>query len=545
MSRLRLPRRDSRHTRLAVEPLEDRRMLSVASFQDGVFPTADYDGTRDVPLFGAEENVNFGDEVTLRADAEQGSTGFPVWSLIKWDLSGIPADSTINDVSITVNVTNTTVAPGFDLFAMRTPWIESEATWIGPTANSTWEEPGVTDPADFNPTVLGTMIGTATGPLTVLFNSAGRAVVAGWLNNPASNHGLLISNPANDNSLRFDSREGTTPANRPKLLIDFTFNDVDPPTATLIDPLDNGPADEDSDVGEVRVGIRDSFVIGLDDFALDDTSVTALALTITRDAAPFSEFTFAFDAATDQITLTPTAGSFDEALYSVTLSGGAALIADQSGNQMPPTTLIIDIDAGLPTTPVAEDDTYETGEDTPLVADAEAGVLDNDFDGNAPGDAVLVTGPANGTLDLSLDGSFTYTPAADFHGVDQFTYRLVTDLFASAPATAQITITSIPDPPIARDDDYRTPTGTLLEVSPAEGVLDNDTSVEGGSLSARVDVGPQHGALELAADGSLSYTPEAGFSGADVFTYIAHDGAADSPPASVTIIVNDPPTTEA
>ncbi len=153
-----------RLTRLSVEPLEERRLLSVASFQDGVSPMADYSGTRDVSLFGAEDSTNFGDATTLRADAEQGSTGEPVWSLVKWDLSGIPATATINDVSITVNVTNTTAAPGFNLLAMRTDWVESEATWIGPTANSTWEEPGVTDPSDFNPTVLGTMTGAATGP---------------------------------------------------------------------------------------------------------------------------------------------------------------------------------------------------------------------------------------------------------------------------------------------------------------------------------------------------------------------------------------------
>ncbi|MCH8047234.1 MAG: tandem-95 repeat protein [Planctomycetes bacterium] len=539
-----LARKRPRLTRLAVEPLEERRLLAVMSFQDGVLPTPDYAGTRDVSLFGAEEGVNFGDATTLRADAEQGSTGEPVWSLIKWDLSGIPADATINDVSITVNVTNTTVAPGFNLLAMRTPWIESEATWNGPTANSTWEEPGVTDPADFNPTVLGTMTGTATGPLSVLLNSAGRAVVAGWLSDPASNHGLLISNAANDNSLRFDSREGTTATNRPKLSIDFTFNDVDPPTATLVEPLDNGPADQDDDEGEVRVGVRDSFVIGLDDFALDDATVTAETLSITKDAAAFSDFTFAFDAAADQITLTPTAGSFAEGSYNVTLNGGAAKIADATGNILPRTVLTIVIDAGLPTTPVAEDDAYETAEDTPLVADPESGVLDNDFGGNAPGDAVLVSGPSNGTLELNPDGSFTYTPADDFSGQDSFTYILETPLFTSSVATATITVTSVPDPPIARDDEYRTPTGTQLEVRASAGVLVNDTSVEGGALSARVDVGPQHGTLELTAGGSLSYTPQAGFSGADVFTYIASDGATDSPPASVTIIVNDPPTTE-
>jgi len=64
-----------------VEPLEDRRLLAAMSFQDGVLPTPDYNGTRDVPLFRAEEGVNFGDEAILRADAEQGSTGEPVWSL--------------------------------------------------------------------------------------------------------------------------------------------------------------------------------------------------------------------------------------------------------------------------------------------------------------------------------------------------------------------------------------------------------------------------------------------------------------------------------
>jgi hypothetical protein len=531
-------------TRLSVEPLEDRRLLAVMSFQDGVLPSADYAGTRDVSLYGASEAMNFGDETPLRADAEQGSTGFPVWSLMKWDLSGIPEGATINDVSITVNVTNTSAAPGFNLLAMRTGWIEDQATWIGPTTDSTWEEPGVTDPSDFDPTVLGTMTGTATGPLSVLLNSAGRAVVAGWLADPASNHGLLIANPANENSLRFDSREGTTPANRPKLSIDFTFNDVDPPTAMLVDPLDNGPADEDPDTGEVRVGVRDTFVIGLDDFALDDTTVTAETLTLTKDAAPFADFTFAFDAATDQITLTPTAGSFGQGSYTVTLNGGDAKIADATGNLMPATTFTVVIDASLPTTPVAFPDDYQTAEDTPLTVDPDEGLLDNDFAGNAPGDAVLVSGPSNGALALNPDGSFTYTPAADFTGQDSFTYTLETPLFLSNVATATITVTSVPDPPIARDDEYGTPTGTPLAVPVAEGVLDNDTSVEGGAISARVDVGPEHGTLELSADGSLSYTPADGFSGADVFTYLANDGAADSLAATVTIIVNDPPTTE-
>ena len=52
------------------------------------------------------------------------------------------------------------------------------------------------------------------------------------------------------------------------------------------------------------------------------------------------------------------------------------------------------------------------------------GVLANDTDvDGATLTAVLVTGPAHGTLALNADGSFTYTPAANFNGADSFTYR--------------------------------------------------------------------------------------------------------------------------
>ena len=70
--------------------------------------------------------------------------------------------------------------------------------------------------------------------------------------------------------------------------------------------------------------------------------------------------------------------------------------------------------------PVAEDDLYETDEDTPL----NGNVLDNDsdVDGDQLG-AVLVTVPSNGALDLAFNGSFTYIPNENFNGSDEFTYQ--------------------------------------------------------------------------------------------------------------------------
>ncbi len=73
-------------------------------------------------------------------------------------------------------------------------------------------------------------------------------------------------------------------------------------------------------------------------------------------------------------------------------------------------------------TPVAEDDSYSTDAGIPLDV-AASGVLDNDTDVDSPSlTAEVVDGPANGTLTLSDDGSFTYTPNDGFVGEDSFTY---------------------------------------------------------------------------------------------------------------------------
>jgi hypothetical protein len=73
--------------------------------------------------------------------------------------------------------------------------------------------------------------------------------------------------------------------------------------------------------------------------------------------------------------------------------------------------------------PLAVDDSYSVNEDNSLNVNPPSGVLSNDFD--AEGDsltAVLVTGSSSGTLSLNPNGRFTYTPDADFAGIDSFTY---------------------------------------------------------------------------------------------------------------------------
>jgi hypothetical protein len=92
------------------------------------------------------------------------------------------------------------------------------------------------------------------------------------------------------------------------------------------------------------------------------------------------------------------------------------------------------------------------------------------------------------------------------------------------------------DAPVANDDSYSTTQGTALTVA-APGVLGNDTDTENDPLTAHLVTGASSGTLTLNADGSFSYTPNAGFFGSDSFTYKANDGYSNSNTATVSIDV--------
>jgi VCBS repeat-containing protein len=193
--------------------------------------------------------------------------------------------------------------------------------------------------------------------------------------------------------------------------------------------------------------------------------------------------------------------------------------------------------------PVAADDAYTIAEDTPLTVVAP-GVLGNDSDPDGDSlSAVLGSGPAHGSLTLDADGSFTYTPTADFSGSDSFTYRAGDGTLTSGLATVTLTVSAVNDAPTAADDAYSTAEDTARTVN-APGVLANDSDPDGNPLSAVLGSGPSHGTLTLDADGSFIYTPAANFNGSDSFTYRANDGTLESNQATVTITItatNDGP----
>ena len=112
--------------------------------------------------------------------------------------------------------------------------------------------------------------------------------------------------------------------------------------------------------------------------------------------------------------------------------------------------------------PVAVADSYSTNEDTPLTVTAP-GVLGNDTD--VDGDAltaILVAGPSHGSLALNGNGSFTYTPGANYNGSDAFTYKANDGQADSNVATVSLTVNPVNDAPVAVADSYSTNEDTAL-----------------------------------------------------------------------------------
>ena len=195
--------------------------------------------------------------------------------------------------------------------------------------------------------------------------------------------------------------------------------------------------------------------------------------------------------------------------------------------------------------PVATAENYTTAEDTALVVDAAAGVLTHatDIDGD-PLTAVLVSGPAHGSLSLNSDGSFTYTPSGNYNGSDSFVYKVNDGAADSNLATVSLTITAVNDAPVASAENYTTAEDTGLVVDASSGLLGHATDIDGDPLTAVLVSGPAHGSLSLNTDGSFTYTPSGNYNGSDSFVYQVNDGAADSNLATVSLTitaVNDAP----
>ena len=159
--------------------------------------------------------------------------------------------------------------------------------------------------------------------------------------------------------------------------------------------------------------------------------------------------------------------------------------------------------------PVAAPDSYTAGEDTPISPNAAMGVLANDTDvDTAHGSltAVQVTGPSHASsFTLHADGSFDYTPVADFNGTDSFSYKANDGSLESNTATVTITLNPVNDAPVIT----RPASATTDEDTPFTFNVSNTISVadvDAGVNSVQVALSVSHGTLSLSGVAGLSFS---------------------------------------
>ncbi|MBL9037191.1 MAG: tandem-95 repeat protein, partial [Archangium sp.] len=185
--------------------------------------------------------------------------------------------------------------------------------------------------------------------------------------------------------------------------------------------------------------------------------------------------------------------------------------------------------------PVANAQTLTASEDAALAIELSG----SDVEGDSLTFTVSVQ-PQHGTLSGSAP-NFTFTPAANFHGTDSFTFIANDGALDSAPMTVSLTIDSVNDAPVANAQSLTTDEDTAATIT----LAGSDT--EGDALTFTVVAQPQHGTLTGTAP-NLSYTPATGYHGADSFSFQVNDGSTDSVAAVVSLTVssvNDVPVADA
>lgn len=202
----------------------------------------------------------------------------------------------------------------------------------------------------------------------------------------------------------------------------------------------------------------------------------------------------------------------------------------------------VDFGPGGDVPPAAFDDTAATAVDEAVVIDVVAN--DTDLNGDLDPSTVTVTsGPADGSTDTSAaDGTVTYTPNPGFSGDDLFVYEVCDAGGRCDSATVSVSV-SVAQPPVASDDSASPAVDAPVVIQVLANDVPGTAPLDPSSLT--VTAGPSNGSADTSAgDGTVAYTPTAGFVGDDVFAYQICDtsGRCDSASVSVAVLAGQPAT---
>ena len=191
---------------------------------------------------------------------------------------------------------------------------------------------------------------------------------------------------------------------------------------------------------------------------------------------------------------------------------------------------------GVDDPPKAVDDDVSVLEDS---ANNVLTILDNDSDPD-PGDTYSITAVGQGSDGGTVTNHgthVTYSPAADFFGVETFAYVLVDSTGLTNGAIVSVTIGDLNDPPVSVDDIFSVDMDSGTNALP---VLANDVDPNPGDTLTITGVSAtSNGGIATINGATISYTPPTGYLGPDGFTYTVVDGSGLPGIASVTVNVID------
>jgi gliding motility-associated-like protein len=303
----------------------------------------------------------------------------------------------------------------------------------------------------------------------------------------------------------------------------FTYTVSDghggPATATVnitVTPVNDLPVG----TGDTRSTNEDTPVSG----AVTGTDVDGDVLTYSITTNPTHGTVTAFDAATGAYTYTPDLNYNGTDNFIVTIDDG------HGGSTTAAVNITINAVNDAPT---GTGDTQTTPEETAVSGAVTGADVEGDPLTYRPG-----TAPLHGTVTVELDGTYTYTPAFDYNGGDNFTIS-ISDGNDSIPVTVNITVTPVNDMPDPSGEIRTTP-----EDTPFSGAV-SGTDIDGDTLIFSKGADPSHGTVITYSNGTYTYTPDPNYNGPDGFYFYVSDGNGGNGSAGVSITVtpvNDAPT---
>ncbi|MBK7861881.1 MAG: DNRLRE domain-containing protein [Archangiaceae bacterium] len=308
---------------------------TVVEFQRGAKPSGSYNGYTDsqIALGPAAGPMN---QTSLGAVA--GTAAQPSASLLRFDVSSLPANAVISSVQLELQVENATAS--VSVYEPLRSWTEG-ATWTTYDGTNAWSTPGAQGAADRGTTLLGTLAYPSRGLHAAALNAAGVRLVQDWVSGARPNRGLLIDGDTADYLFVRDSEDEEV-AQRPGLIVRYSG----PPTKlTFV----NQPADttQGAVMVPVQVAVRDSadqvvegaalsVTLALQSNPTGATLTGTLTVPVVNGIATFSDL--ALNRGGTNFTLRATSGSLtlaDSAGFSIagtdTTPPVAGAVSDGSG----------------------------------------------------------------------------------------------------------------------------------------------------------------------------------------------------------------------